>query len=158
VDTAPPSLIQRLEKQRWKRSVARQKQGATAMKKFVPLVGLLAGGLCVASAAHAAMVWSSAVTISKLDVEGDPSGSTGPSGTWMKFSAVPLAHGCSASTGTWQVGGSTDNIKSITQFALAAKLAGASVKILFNDSHSGTASCSGGASSGYPILRGIELQ
>lgn len=128
-------------------------------KTHVALVLLLATALGgVAHASPTSVVWSNAVQITKIDVEGDPSGNTAATDTYMKFSANPLAHSCTVVTGTWVVGGSQDNIKQITQFALAARLAGHSVKILFNNSYSGYESCNGGGTTGIPKIRGIEIQ
>ncbi|MES1185493.1 MAG: hypothetical protein ABUL60_16905 [Myxococcales bacterium] len=129
------------------------------MRKFVGSAVVAIACLSIVGVAHAAMTWSSSVSITKIDVEGDPTGSTAASDTYVKFNATPLSSGCSAaSTGTWVVGGSADNIKAMTQLLMSARLAGLNVKILFNDSHSGFESCNGGGTTGYPKIRGVEIQ
>ncbi|HVZ75041.1 MAG TPA: hypothetical protein VHJ20_21815 [Polyangia bacterium] len=112
-------------------------------------------GLCtvaIATEAHAGYVWSGPVVISKVDVEADAAA------TYLTFASTPVSASCSATNGQWVVTGSADTIKSIVSLALAAKLAGAPVKVLFNNSYSGTASCDGSGHTGYPVLRGLEIQ
>lgn len=115
---------------------------------------LVIASLSIATVAQATLIWSNSVQITKINVE---ESSTGPD-TYMKFNAPPMNHGCSITTGSWIVGGNVENIKVVTQLALAAKLSGQNVKVLFNDSHNGFESCTGGGTTGYPKLRGIELQ
>jgi hypothetical protein len=128
------------------------------MKKvYVAAVGVLALGVSIAGVAHAAMNWGSSVRITMLSAEGETSGSGGTmvTDTFVKFSATPIANNCSSNT--WVMGGSPDNIKAMTQLALAAKLAGKDVKIGFNNSYSGFDSCNGGGTNGHPKIRAIQI-
>jgi hypothetical protein len=127
------------------------------MKKFVPTLVLAATTIFTASAAYAAMTWSSAVNVSRVDVESDPSGS-GVGEVYLRFSSNPHTTSCSGGSSTWVVGGNPDTVKHVHATALAAKLSGTTVKVLFNNAYSSVTSCSGGGTTGYPVLRGLEMQ
>ena len=132
------------------------------MKKIGFATLLLAGGF-LATHAYAAVVLSNSVTVTKVDVETDPTG-TGAGTVYLQFSANPFgATGtpCSSNTtgtGFWAVGGNQDSVKAIHSSALAAKLAGVPVKILWNNTNTGTIACNLGASSGFPVLRGLSVE
>jgi hypothetical protein len=130
------------------------------LAKRWPQLSLAFAGILMATVAHASLVWSSGtVAVTKVDFETDPTGTTSEGTLWLTFSSTPVATSCSAGgAGQWIVGGTTESIKSILATATAAKLSGNSVKVLYNNSNSGTQSCSGGGTTGVPILRGLELQ
>jgi hypothetical protein len=123
---------------------------------------LASAGILATTAAFASVVWGSAVTVAKVDVEADQTG-TGNGAILVTFGSAPMTTSCSSNTnglGYWMVGGNQDTIKAVHTTALSAKLAGSLVKIAFNNAYTAgsTVSCSGGGSSGFPILRGIEVQ
>jgi len=113
-------------------------------------------GLAIAASAHAAMVWSGARTVTKVNIEADHTGSATPGDTYVEFSSAPHSTPCAKNgTGTWVVGGNPDSQKALMQVALSAKLSGQQVRVLWNNTNSGSQACSG---TGYPIIRGLELQ
>lgn len=117
---------------------------------------LAISGLAVAASAHAALTWSGARTVTKVNVEADPTGSTAAGETYVEFSSAPHSTPCTKnSTGTWVIGGNPDSQKALMQIALSAKLSGQQVRVLWNSTNSSWQACSG---TGYPIIRGLELE
>lgn len=128
-------------------------------KSGIGLAVLLAAALGSA-VAQAGLIWTTGtVLVTKVDFETDHNGSTAEGTVWLTFSSPPGETNCSdGGSGQWFVGGTTESVRSILATATAAKLAGTHVKVLYNNSYSGTESCSGGGTTGAPILRGLELQ
>lgn len=129
------------------------------MKRLV-LSMTTAVGMLVASSAFAALTWSSSATlkITKVDIEGDPTSNTAPHTLWLQFSAAPMTVSCSAGgTGWWKVVGDPAALEAIRAAALSAKLGDLPVKVLFQNSYSGTQSCDGGGTTGSPLLRGLQI-
>jgi hypothetical protein len=127
------------------------------MIKSIGVAALTLAVISTATAAYAAMTWSSAVTVTKIDVEADPTGA-GIGEVYLVFSAAPHTTSCSAGGSYWVIGGNADTVKAIQSAATGAKLSGSAVKVLFNNSYSGSASCQGGGTTGIPVLRGLEVQ
>lgn len=123
-------------------------------------IGLVAASLIVATSAYAGIVLSGAVSVKEVDVETDPTG-TAAGTIYVKFNSAPFTTSCSANTsGTdfWALGGNSDSVKALQALALAAKLSGKQVKVLFNNTYSGTIACTGGSTTGSPIIRGLSVQ
>jgi hypothetical protein len=100
-------------------------------------------------------VWSGARNVTKVNVEADGTGSTGPNETYVEFSSPPFTTPCANGSVTWVVGGNSDSQKALFQLALSAKLSGQAVRVRWNNTNSNYQACSG---TGHPILRGLELQ
>jgi hypothetical protein len=124
------------------------------MKRIIGLVGAFAFSFSGAIDAHASPVWSGNVDVSLIEV----SDTGGGVQYYLQFSAQPHSTSCSAgSGGQWLVGGSADNVKAIVSIATSAKLGVRPVQVMW-DNGGGSLSCSGGGTTGYPIVRGLEIQ
>jgi hypothetical protein len=129
------------------------------MKRLV-LSMTAAAGLLVASSAFAALTWSSSTTLKvvTVDIEGDPTSNTAPATLWLKFSSAPMSVSCTnGGAGWWKVVGDPAALEAIRAVALSAKLADLPVKVLFQNSYSGTQSCDGGGTTGSPLVRGLQV-
>ena len=128
------------------------------MKMKAISLGLAAVGLFVATAAYAGPAFSGVVNVNEVDAEADLVGS-GAGSVYLTFTSAPFTTTCSLnSSGTWLLGGNADSVKAMQSLALGAKLSGKGVRVLFNNTYSGTTACSGGGSTGYPVARGISVQ
>ena len=68
---------------------------------------------------------------------------------FLTFTTSPSTGGSCANMSQYRLGGSADNIKQMSTFAVSALLASRPVKVLLSDA------CDGGA---YPIIVGLELR
>jgi hypothetical protein len=127
--------------------------------RFVQAALLLVTALGARTAA-AAWAWSPNVLVQKVDLESAATngGAATAANLYLMFNTPPHTTQCSSTSGYWAIVGDADMVKAILTTATAAKMSGASVKVLFNNSYSGTESCTGGAKTGYPLLRGLEIQ
>jgi len=82
----------------------------------------------------------------------------GPPSLYIGFSSTPFTSSCSNGNTLWKVGGDADSVKAIQSVAIAAKLSRVRVQAVFNNSYSSTWSCSGGGTTGYPMLRGLSFR
>jgi len=106
--------------------------------------------------AMASPQWSSAsVTISGIWAQDTTDAGTGPALSYIQFSAQPHSTGCSLNGTLWRIGGNADNVKNVFTIATSAKLAGRSVKVLWNQS--ATNQCDGGGTTGYPVVIGLQM-
>jgi len=126
------------------------------MKMKAISLAVVSVGLVVATAAYATPAASGAVTVSSVDAEADMVG-TGTGQVFVTFGNNPFSTSCSSNGATWMLGGNADSVKAMQSIALAAKLAGKQVQVIFNNVYSGTTACNGGGTSGYPVARGISI-
>src|SRR4051812_22487544 len=125
--------------------------------RWIQVVCLLLVGLG-AKAASAAFGWSPSVKVQKTDLETHQNFDDTPASFFLTFTP-PVSNACSsAQTGYWLVVGDADMQKAILATATAAKNSGAAVKVLFNSYYQGVDSCTQGPKTGYPKLRGLEIQ
>lgn len=121
----------------------------TTWKKFVCALSL------VAAAPLASAAYSNAVSIVKF--EAIDAGGMGPR-QFLIFNASPHSTACAHNaTGYWRIGGAPEHQKTVLALAMAARLSERPVKVFFDTSYSGTSSCDGGGTAGYPVLLGIEV-
>jgi hypothetical protein len=119
------------------------------MKRYaLCFLGALTLSLFVASHARSASSWSGPVLVTQIEVSDTGAGAK----TYLLFNQAPIVTGCSnPSNGQWLVSGSTDNIKNITSLATSSKLGARTVTVFWNNG------CSGGGTTGYPVLTGLTL-
>ena len=133
--------------------------------------GLVAGALLsVAAAAFAGPAWSQQVKVTIVDIESDPT-SSGVGEIYLRFNTLPTFTAnpdcklnASDTTPTayganfFVIGGNADTVKAVLSTALAAKLSGNPVRVLWNNTYGGAVSCQGGGHLGYPVLRGLTIE
>jgi hypothetical protein len=107
--------------------------------------------------------WSSGpVAITAIEIN-DVYGRNSGASFYLTFNAAPMNTGCSGgSAGQWLIASGiypnspnteigTQSIRDMAQQATSAKLAGRSVKVYWNGN------CSGGGTSGIPVLTGLLI-
>jgi hypothetical protein len=129
-------------------SLANFKQRKMNMKTLSALVFSIA--ILAIPVAASAGQWSTApVTISQIEVS--DAYASGTTNYTLMFSSAPITTNCSnGSSGSWLVGGTGSVPKDIITQATAAKLAGRSVKVFWSG-------CTGGGTSGSPVLMGLTI-
>jgi len=107
------------------------------MKKVSKTIGTLVGmsAILAASTAAAALTWSNFVTLSGVDVEAQ--GTTGVI-VWVGSTTAPTNKPACGTAGEYELYGSADAVKAITNTATAAYLAGKQVKLLFDGACDGS--------------------
>ncbi|WP_155894110.1 hypothetical protein [Cystobacter fuscus] len=98
----------------------------------------------VSNSAHAAG-WSSEVKIKAIETNDTGIGMR----IFLTFTTPPSTGGPCLNMSQYRLGGSADNIKQMSTFAVSALLASRPVKVLLSDA------CDGGT---YPIIVGLELR
>ena len=74
-------------------------------------------------------------------------------GVWVTFSRSPFPNnGCSETSGKYVLGGSVANIEKMTTIATAALVNSRYVSVYWSGG------CSGGGTSGYPVLIGLTIK
>jgi hypothetical protein len=74
-------------------------------------------------------------------------------GVWVKFVTPPYPNQtCSDTSGEYMLGGSVANIQQMSSLATAALVNSRLVSAYWDGS------CSGGGTTGYPVLRGLTLK
>jgi hypothetical protein len=92
--------------------------------------------------------WSGNVKIASIEVSNWNS-----AGVWLSFTSAPYtSHKCSIKSGQYMLGGGADNVEKMTSIATAALVNSRNVTVFWGDG------CSGGGTSGYPILVGLTLK
>jgi hypothetical protein len=134
-------------------------RGGLSMKKLaLALVSIMS--VALGRQVLASPTWSTATTITSVDIEDTadvPPGGNGLPRQFVSFAAAPFSTPCSlGSTGAWRIGGSPDNIKYLLAAASAAKDTGRAVQVLWNSGSQNQ--CDGGGTSGYPVLIGLRKQ
>jgi hypothetical protein len=106
--------------------------------------------------------WSNSVAITAIEVN-DVSGRNTGASFYLTFNTAPINTGCSVgSGGQWLIASGTypnspntevgaQSIRDIAQQATSAKLAGRTVKVYWSGN------CSGGGTSGYPVMTGLAI-
>ena len=115
--------------------------------KRILLIPLLTVSLLAGSAKAAN--WSATVKIATIEVANI---NLGP-GVWLSFTSPPYSsHNCSAQNGQYMLGGGAANVDKMTAVATAAYVNSRNVSVYWGGA------CSGGGTSGYPILLGVTLK
>lgn len=118
------------------------------MRKVLAILGISALITMAASPAAAqANTWSANVRITSIEVS-----NVNLTGIWLQFSAAPLNHHCSVKNGQWLLGGGTATAAQMASYAGLALVNSRNVTVFWG----GT--CSGGGTTGYPILLGITFK
>lgn len=96
----------------------------------------------------AAYNWSGIVKIASIEVS-----NVNAAGVWLSFTSAPYAsHTCSAKNGQYKLGGGVDNVNKMMSVATDALVQSRNVSIYWGGG------CSGGGTSGYPIMIGLTLK
>jgi hypothetical protein len=144
------------------------KRGDPIMKGLKLFWSVAVALMALGKTALASPIWNNAATtITTIDIEDTsdiPPGGNGVPRQFIYFKSA-VAFGSSPGTlppcsmissGAWRIGGSPDNIKYLVSVANAAKLAGRSVLVLWNQN--GQYQCDGGGTLGYPVIMGMQVQ
>lgn len=119
------------------------------MRKITVVIGILV--LTSGSAAEAG-IWSGDVRIASIEVA-HPNAEVGTEGVWVGFTTDPFgSHACSVKTGQYMLGGGEGNVEKMTELATAALVNSRIVSVFWGGG------CSGGGTSGYPVLLGFTLK
>jgi hypothetical protein len=73
-------------------------------------------------------------------------------GVWLNFTPAPHNHNCSSKNGQYMLGGGNDNVDKMTAAATEALRSSRPVSVFWGGG------CSGGGTTGYPILLGVWLK
>lgn len=128
------------------------------MKRHLASAATMLALIAVGGQAFAAWVQSPERYVEIVSVEGSSIDPDGPGVLYVGFSSTPATTNCSYGNTLWKVGGDTEFVKAIQSAALAAKLSRVRVEAIYNNSYSGTWTCSGGGTTGYPVLRGLIVR
>jgi hypothetical protein len=132
------------------------------MKKWTIALSMVIGLLAFSKEAFAGYWSSSIVTITMIETNDVYGRNTGAS-YYLTFSGAPINTGCLAgsggqwliASGTYPTSPNTDvgtqSIRDMLQQATSAKLAARGVKVYWNGN------CSGGGTSGLPVMTGIQV-
>lgn len=115
------------------------------MRKIMLVLAVMAlfFGATPANAQEA--TWSGNVKIASIETS-----NVNIPGAWLSFTTAPRTHTCSANNGQWMLGGGPANASQMASAALLALIHSRNVKVIWRG-------CSGGGSSGYPILVGLTI-
>lgn len=92
--------------------------------------------------------WSGNVKVASIEVS-----SVNAAGVWLSFTTAPYtSHSCSNNNGQYMLGGGAANVDKMTSIATAALANSRNVSVFWGGG------CSGGGSTGYPILLGVTLK
>jgi hypothetical protein len=96
------------------------------------------------SAAAQEATWSGTVKITSIETS-----NVNSPGVWLSFTTAPRTHTCS-NNGQWILGGGAANASQMASVAALALIHSRFVRVIWRG-------CSGGGSSGYPILVGLTI-
>lgn len=93
--------------------------------------------------------WSGNVKVTSIEVS-----NVNAAGVWLSFSSDPYNgnHTCSAKSGQYMLGGGVDNVNKMTSVATDALVYSRNVAVFWGGN------CSGGGTTGYPVLVGVWLK
>jgi hypothetical protein len=113
------------------------------VSKVVVFIGILA--LILGGSAEAAD-WSPQVSIVSIEIS-----NVNTAGVWLSFNSPPFpSHTCSIKDGRYMLGGGQDNINKMTALATSLFEKSKTVSVFWRG-------CSGGGTSGYPVILGLKL-
>jgi hypothetical protein len=111
--------------------------------KIMAFIGILT---IVSGVAAGAANWSGEVRIASIEVS-----NVNTAGVWLTFNVPPYpSHTCSVKNGQYMLGGGQDNINKMTAIATSVFEASRTVSVFWSG-------CSGGGTSGYPVLLGLRF-
>jgi hypothetical protein len=119
------------------------------MRQTLLLTLLCVGVLAFLPAREAeAANWSGNVRVAAIEIS-----NVNAAGVWVSFTSAPYSsHNCSTNNGQYMLGGGAANVDKMTSAATQALLYSRNVAVFWGGG------CSGGGTTGYPILLGLTLK
>jgi hypothetical protein len=114
------------------------------MRKIMLFLGVMALVFGATSATAQEATWSGGVKITSIETS-----NVNIPGAWLSFTTAPRTHTCS-NNGQWMLGGGAANASQMASVASLALIHSRFVRVIWRG-------CSGGGSSGYPIIVGLTV-
>jgi hypothetical protein len=108
---------------------------------FIGIFTFLLGGIAVAAN------WSGNVKVASIEVS-----NVNAPGVWLSFTPAPYHNLTCSNKGQFMLGGGVDNVSKMTSIATEALENSRNVRVFWGGA------CSGGGTTGYPILIGLTLK